>query len=126
MKKLYDLYENKSLTIEELREGYRTITGLKNDNEFTDEEIYKYMLEALQENETIKYIEIHIKNSYAICIKAEREATKEEIYTYLKEHETNAKRFDFMVEDMQINLITEKEAYNLYNMDYINTLQILK
>ena len=126
MKKLYDLYENKNLTIEELREGYRTITGLNNDNEFTDEEIYKYMLEALQENETIKYIEIHIKNSYAICIKTEREATKEEIYTYLKKHEANAKRFDFTVEDMQINLITEKEAYNLYNMEYINTLPILK
>ena len=49
MVKTYDLYERKNLTIEQLREGYRVITGLDNDNEFTDGELYEYMLEALAE-----------------------------------------------------------------------------
>lgn len=47
----YDIYEFKNLTIEEMRKGYRAITGLDNDNEFTDEEIYVYMLDALKERE---------------------------------------------------------------------------
>ena len=47
--KLYDLYERKGLTIKELRKGYRIITGLNNDKDFTDEELYQYMLEALYE-----------------------------------------------------------------------------
>ena len=49
MVKTYDLYERKNLTIEQLRECYRAITGLNNDNEFTDTEIYNYMLEAFAE-----------------------------------------------------------------------------
>lgn len=49
--KLYDLYEMKGLTIEELREGYRIIIGLDNDEDFTDEELYQYMLEALYEED---------------------------------------------------------------------------
>jgi hypothetical protein len=49
MTKTYDLYEMKGLTIEQLREGYRTITGLDNDTDFTDEALYQYMLEALYE-----------------------------------------------------------------------------
>lgn len=51
MKKTYDLYEIKGLTAEELREGYREITGLDNDNEFSDEEIYEYLIETLYEEE---------------------------------------------------------------------------
>lgn len=47
----YDLYEQKGLTSEELRKGYRIITGLDNDDELTDEEIYKYLLDILKENE---------------------------------------------------------------------------
>ena len=43
----YELYDQKNLTIEQLREGYRIFTGLNNDSEFTDQEIYKYMLEVL-------------------------------------------------------------------------------
>ncbi len=46
----YDLYEQKGLTSEELRKGYRIITGL-DDGELTDEEIYKYLLNTLKENE---------------------------------------------------------------------------
>ena len=49
VERLYDLYENKNLTIEELRQGYREITGLDNDNELNDKELYEYMLEALKE-----------------------------------------------------------------------------
>lgn len=47
--KTYDLYEHKNCTTEELRKVYRIITGLNNDNEFTDEEIYQYLLNALME-----------------------------------------------------------------------------
>lgn len=47
--KLYDLYEMKNLTAEEMREGYREITGLDNDGEFTDDELYEYLLDALYE-----------------------------------------------------------------------------
>ena len=46
--KKYQLYEN-SYTIEELRIGYRVITGLDNDDEFSDEELYQYMLETMKE-----------------------------------------------------------------------------
>lgn len=49
MAKTYDLYEIKNLSADKLREGYRAITGLDNDNELTDEQIYQYMLEALKE-----------------------------------------------------------------------------
>lgn len=49
--KKYDLFERKGLTAEELRELYREITGLDNDNEFTDEGIYEYLLETLEEDE---------------------------------------------------------------------------
>ena len=31
------------ISIEELRNGYRIITGLDNDNELSDEEIQEYM-----------------------------------------------------------------------------------
>ncbi len=48
---LYDLYERKGLTAKELREGYRAITGLDNDNEMTDKEVHEYMLGALSEKE---------------------------------------------------------------------------
>lgn len=51
MERTYDLYEMKGLTAEELRECYREITGLDNDNEFTDEGIYNYLIEALYEEE---------------------------------------------------------------------------
>ena len=51
MERTYDLYEMKGLTAEELRKGYRIITGLDNDNEFTDEEIYEYLIETLYEEE---------------------------------------------------------------------------
>ena len=47
--KTYDLYEHKGCTAEELRRVYHVITGLDNDNEFTDEEIYQYLLDALTE-----------------------------------------------------------------------------
>lgn len=46
---LYDLYEQKNLTIEDLRKGYRIITGLDNDKDFTNQGLYEYMLEALFE-----------------------------------------------------------------------------
>ena len=36
---------------EDLREGYRIITGLDNDNEMTDEEVKEYMREAMKEKD---------------------------------------------------------------------------
>lgn len=45
----YDLYENKGLSAEQLREEYRGLTGMDNDGELTDDEVYRYMLEALHE-----------------------------------------------------------------------------
>lgn len=50
-KATYDLYEMKNLSADELRKGYRVITGLDNDDEFTDEQIYQYLLEALKETD---------------------------------------------------------------------------
>lgn len=43
--------DGKEYTIEELREGYETITGITYDDEIygkplTDEEIYQYLLDA--------------------------------------------------------------------------------
>ena len=34
-------------TIEELRQGYRVITGLNNDHELDDRQIFEYMANAL-------------------------------------------------------------------------------
>lgn len=50
MVKTYNLYEKKNLTIEQLREGYRTLTGL-DDSELNDEQVYNYMLDTLNEKE---------------------------------------------------------------------------
>ena len=50
-KSTYDLYERKNLTAADLREGYREITGLDNDWQFTADEIYAYLLDALKETE---------------------------------------------------------------------------
>jgi hypothetical protein len=47
--KKYDLYEMKNLTEQDLRQGYREITGLDNDKEFTTEQIYDYLLDTLKE-----------------------------------------------------------------------------
>lgn len=38
-------------TIDELREGYKIITGLDNGDELSDDEMYKYMRNALTEEE---------------------------------------------------------------------------
>ena len=46
--KKYNFYGEK-LTAEQLREGYRIITGLDNDNEMTDSEVYFYMRDAMKE-----------------------------------------------------------------------------
>ena len=43
--------DGKEYSVDELREGYRVITGLDNDDEFTDIEICEYMLNALMESE---------------------------------------------------------------------------
>lgn len=48
--KYYDLYESKNLTSEDLREIYRIITSLDNDKDFTDEQIYDYLYEALKDD----------------------------------------------------------------------------
>lgn len=37
-------------TIEQLREGYRVITGLNNDSKFSDDELYEYMKDVLRED----------------------------------------------------------------------------
>lgn len=47
--KRFDLYEKKGPTEEELRKGYREITGLDNDQDFTAEEVHAYLLDALKE-----------------------------------------------------------------------------
>lgn len=51
--KKYNIYEYKNLTPKQLREMYRNITGLNNDEEFTNQEIVKYLLDALQETEKV-------------------------------------------------------------------------
>lgn len=48
--KKYNIYEYKNLTPKQLREIYRNVTGLNNDEEFTNQEIVKYLLDALQES----------------------------------------------------------------------------
>lgn len=45
---LYDLKGSK-YTIDQLREGYREVTGLDNDKSLSDELIYNYMLELAKE-----------------------------------------------------------------------------
>lgn len=55
--KQYEDYKNalyidgKWYFINDLREGYRIITGLDNDNEMTDEEVKEYMQETMKEKE---------------------------------------------------------------------------
>ena len=49
--KRYNVYEYKNLTPKQLREIYRTVTGLNNDDEFTNREIAEYLLDTLQESE---------------------------------------------------------------------------
>ena len=51
--KKYNIYEYKNLTPKQLREIYRNVTGLNNDEEFTNQEIVKYLLDALQENKKV-------------------------------------------------------------------------
>ena len=51
--KKYNIYEYKNLTPKQLREIYRNITGLNNDEEFTNQEIVKYLLDALQESKKV-------------------------------------------------------------------------
>ena len=45
--RLYNLGGD-NYTIEQLRQGYREITGLDNDKEMSDEEIYNYMVEVFE------------------------------------------------------------------------------
>lgn len=49
--KKYNIYEYKNLTPKQLREVYRNVTGLNNDEEFTNQEIAEYLLDTLQETE---------------------------------------------------------------------------
>lgn len=42
------ILDGKEYTADELRTGYRTITGLDNDTELTDNEIYSYLLEEFE------------------------------------------------------------------------------
>lgn len=49
--KRYNVYEYKNLTPKQLREIYRNVTGLNNDDEFTNQEIAEYLLDTLQESE---------------------------------------------------------------------------
>lgn len=49
--KRYNVYEYKNLTPKQLREIYRNVTGLNNDDEFTNQEIVDYLLDTLQEKE---------------------------------------------------------------------------
>lgn len=49
--KKYNIYEYKNLTPKQLREIYRNVTGLNNDDEFTNQEIAEYLLDTLQESE---------------------------------------------------------------------------
>lgn len=51
--KKYNIYEYKNLTPKQLREMYRNVTGLNNDEEFTNQEIVKYLLDALQESKKV-------------------------------------------------------------------------
>lgn len=49
--KKYNVYEYKNLTPKQLRGIYRNVTGLNNDEEFTNQEIAEYLLDTLQESE---------------------------------------------------------------------------
>lgn len=54
MEKIYNIY-GELYNINQLREGYKIITGISYDDEIydrplTDEEIYEYLLDALKEN----------------------------------------------------------------------------
>lgn len=49
----YDLYESKGLSGDDLRKYYRGITGLDNDKELSDKEVYAYLLDALKEHEPL-------------------------------------------------------------------------
>lgn len=49
--KRYDVYELKGLSEKEIREGYRVITGLDNDNEMTADEVHQYLLYAMSEGD---------------------------------------------------------------------------
>lgn len=51
--KKYNIYEYKNLTPKQLREMYRNVTGLNNDEEFTNQEVVKYLLDALQESKKV-------------------------------------------------------------------------
>lgn len=76
-----------------------------------------------------KYYEIFINHDYAICIKVDKieEPTKEDVYNYLKQYEENARQYDFSINDIHtIKQITEQKSYDLYNMEYINTLPIMQ
>ena len=50
---MYDLYEIKNLSAEEMRAYYRGLTGLDNDKEFTDDELHQYLLNTLKEPEDV-------------------------------------------------------------------------
>lgn len=45
------ILNGKEYTADELRIGYRITTGLNNDAELTDDEIYSYMLEQFEQDE---------------------------------------------------------------------------
>lgn len=68
---LFDLYEMKGLTSEQLRAEYRGLTGLDNDEEMTDEQVYNYMLDALKEDDDDIVV-------YADSVKEAVEKIKEE------------------------------------------------
>lgn len=48
--KKYKIYENE-YTFEEIKEGYKIITGLDNIDEFTEEELVFYVLDAMKDYE---------------------------------------------------------------------------
>ena len=48
--KTYQIYEE-TCTIEEIKRGYEIITGLDNHDEFTEEELVFYVLNAMKDNE---------------------------------------------------------------------------
>lgn len=52
MEKHYNL-NGEYITISGIRKAYRVITGLENDSEMTDEQVYEYVCNALRERERL-------------------------------------------------------------------------
>lgn len=83
--KKYNIYEYKNLTSKQLREIYRNITGLNNDEEFTNQEIAEYLLDTLQESEDEEDVEYDValgcnEDDYVLALNGNIKIKKSLVY----------------------------------------------